>query len=258
MEKFAAHIYYRIGVYFGDIRGKFEALDRDQVVTGFSPANTENTKNKDGVGARKTIETIKKLCSKIGLTVSVRAADFLLESNTGDSTVGQFLDGFKQLERTIGWEMSERLFMFIPPDRKATYNNAELFGKEVNARFPSIQFDIVEAGNCYTAGRSTAVVFHLMRVMEIGVQEFGKVFGVSLVNEKNWQNILDEVNKTIKTFTPKIAKTVELSEVSANLYAVKLAWRNEVMHPNDTYTLEEADNLIRQVKIFMQNLAKVV
>jgi len=30
------------------------------------------------------------------------------------------------------------------------------------------------------------------------------------------------------------------------------------MHPKDTYTLEEAENLIQQVKIFMEQLAKVV
>jgi hypothetical protein len=39
---------------------------------------------------------------------------------------------------------------------------------------------------------------------------------------------------------------------------VKLAWRNEVMHPNDTYTLEEAENLIRLVKVFMGQLATIV
>ena len=49
-----------------------------------------------------------------------------------------------------------------------------------------------------------------------------------------------------------------MSQASANLYAVKLAWRNEVMHPKDTYTLEEADNLIRQVRIFMGKLATIV
>ena len=30
------------------------------------------------------------------------------------------------------------------------------------------------------------------------------------------------------------------------------------MHPKDTYTLEEADNLIRQVRIFMEQLATIV
>ena len=67
-----------------------------------------------------------------------------------------------------------------------------------------------------------------------------------------------EVNKAIKALNPKDRGTVEMSQASANLYAVKLAWRNEVMHPKDTYTLEEADNLIRQVRIFMGKLATIV
>ena len=46
-----------------------------------------------------------------------------------------------------------------------------------------------------------------MRVMETGVQEFGNKLGVSLVNEKNWQNILDEINKRIKALPPKDLKT---------------------------------------------------
>ncbi len=70
--------------------------------------------------------------------------------------------------------------------------------------------------------------------------------------QKNWQNILDEINKKIKTFPPKDQLTIDMCAASANLFAVKLASRNEVMHPSDTYTLEEADNLIRQVRMFMQ------
>jgi uncharacterized phage protein gp47/JayE len=94
--------------------------------------------------------------------------------------------------------------------------------------------------------------------METGVQAFGTKLKVKLAGEKNWQNILDEVNKAIKALNPKDRGTVEMSQASANLYAVKLAWRNEVMHPKDTYTLEEADNLIRQVRIFMGKLATIV
>jgi biotin carboxylase len=94
--------------------------------------------------------------------------------------------------------------------------------------------------------------------MEVGVQEFGKKLGVPLVNEKNWQNILDPLNKAIKSLPHKGPGTVEMSEASANLYAVKLAWRNEVMHPNDKYTLEEAKNLIGQVKLFMGQLATII
>ena len=150
------------------------------------------------------------------------------------------------------------LVMRIPPEQAEFYDKSELFGSSVNAKFPTIQFDVVEAGNCYATGRGTAVVFHLMRIMETGVQAFGTKLGVALADEKNWQNILDEVNKAIKALPSKNPEIVKMSQASANLYAVKLAWRNEVMHPNDTYTLEEADNLIRQAKIFMEQLATIV
>ncbi len=150
------------------------------------------------------------------------------------------------------------MFLYVPPDAARFYDQRELFGSEVNARFPTIQFDMVESGNCYATGRGTACVFHLMRIMEVGVQEFGKSLGVAMVNQKVWQNILDEVNKAIKGLDPKDPKTVMLCQASANLYSVKLAWRNEVMHPRDTYTLEEAENLIGQVKIFMSHLAKTI
>jgi hypothetical protein len=174
-----------------------------------------------------------------------------------EHSVGAFLDHFGQLENTIKWEMEDKLFMFVPPGRASFYDQGELFGREVNSKFPAIQFDVVEAGNCYASGRSTACVFHLMRIMETGVQQFGTKLGVVLATEKNWHNILEEINKAIKVL-PKSPATVEMSQASANLYAVKLAWRNEVMHPKDTYTMEEADNLIRQVKIFMQQLEKII
>ena len=91
-------------------------------------------------------------------------------------------------------------------------------------------------------------------LMEIGVQAFGLRLNVAFTDTKNWQNILDESNKAIRALPPKDHTTVEMSEVAANLYSVKLAWRNEVMHPKDTYTLE-AENLFRQVKPFISNLA---
>ena len=164
----------------------------------------------------------------------------------------------EQLSSIVESELSSRLFVHVPQVGAAYYDQKELLGKEVIERFPTIQYDMVEAGNCYALGRSTACVFHLMRIMEVGVQEFGTKLGVALTNDKNWQNILDEINKAIKALPPKAPGTVAMSQASANLYSVKLAWRNEVMHPNDTYTLEEAEDLIRQVKLFMVQLAGII
>jgi hypothetical protein len=175
-----------------------------------------------------------------------------------NTVFSQFGEAVTQLSNAIHWEMDSCLFFHVPSKQAEYYNQRELFGPDVNAKFPSIEFDTVEAGNCCAFGRGTACVFHLMRIMEVGVQQFGNRLGVKFADEKNWQNILDEVNKAIKFLPPKDPITAEMSQASANLYAVKLAWRNEVMHPKDTYTLEEAKNLISQVRLFMQQLAKIV
>ncbi len=97
-----------------------------------------------------------------------------------------------------------------------------------------------------------------MRVMEKALQRLGAELGVTLTAEKNWQNILDEVNKAIKSLDHRLPRTKEFSEASAHLYAVKLAWRNEVMHPKQTYTLEQADEIYRNVRTFMRDLAGLV
>jgi hypothetical protein len=199
-------------------------------------------------------------CKAIGLNLSVLHADRLLDDVRKKQivTTAQFQKHLPELRHRIEDELGLKRFMYVPPERAERYDQKEMFGKDVTAKFPSIQYDCVEAGNCYACARSTAAVFHLMRIMEVGVQQFGTKLGVKLTGEKNWQNILDEVNKAIRALDQKAPQTKELAATSANLYSVKLAWRNEVMHPKDTYTLEETDNLIRQVRIFMEQLATVV
>jgi len=253
MQRFSAVLFFSIGRYLSTARKNLKAGEskegnsRDTVLTAMS----------DESGDHQVLAAVKGACQQIGLTISTKSTEAVLRLREKGTTIGAALDAIGVLEQTIAWEMEDRLFMYVDPERAARFNQPELFGKDVNAKFPNIQFDVVEAGNCYATGRSTAVVFHLMRIMETGVQAFGTELGVALADEKNWQNILDEIDKAIKVL-PKTPQRVEMSQTSANLYAVKLAWRNEVMHPNDTYTLEEADNLIRQVKIFMEQLATIV
>lgn len=134
-----------------------------------------------------------------------------------------------------------------------------LFGDLVEAKFPAVTSeDIAEAGKCISVSRCTAAVFHLMRVMETAVQKLGETLNIDLVHEKNWQNILNEVNKAIKALDHKQEGTKKLAEISSHLYAVKIAWRNEVMHPKQTYTTDEADTVFRNVRVFMRDLAAVI
>jgi hypothetical protein len=49
-----------------------------------------------------------------------------------------------------------------------------------------------------------------------------------------------------------------LAAASANLFNVKLAWRNPVMHPKESYSPEEAVEVYDMTKRFMSHLASVL
>ena len=69
------------------------------------------------------------------------------------------------------------------------YDKPDLLGPAVIAKWHNLEYDIVEAGNCYAMGRCTAMVFHLMRVMEFGVQELGVKLGVALERKELAEHI---------------------------------------------------------------------
>jgi len=256
MEQFSARAFYLLGYSIGaipmEVAGSVE--ESQFPVMQLDLPSSDPLKDK----IAKHVATAETWCDSIDLSFSCAHVKRFQERLKGEITPNEILRYASELRQRIADEMKGKLFFHVPADRVEFYSQRELFGADVNAKFPSIVFDMVEAGNCYAMGRGTACVFHLMRIMEVGVQEFGANLGVTLVQEKNWQNILDEINKAIKALPPKDPATVEMSQASANLYSVKLAWRNEVMHPKDTYTLEEAENLIGQVKIFMAQLASII
>lgn len=170
----------------------------------------------------------------------------------------QAVSRIEEIERALQREMRGNAFFAVSQNDASFYDDACLFGAEVEAKLPRLSGDISEAGKCMAFGRYTACVFHLMRVMEATVQDFGTAVGVSLTYEKNWQNILDEINKAIKAMDQKQSKTKKLAEAAAHLYNVKLAWRNAVMHPKDTYTPEEARAIFDNVKTFTSDLAPLL
>jgi hypothetical protein len=202
------------------------------------------------------VTAVREECQKIGLTTSIACAtDFI--SLADGMTVKDLTRSLRELDNTIRREMQGCLFFHVPYPQAAFYSQPHLFGVRVAVKFPEMSYDIVEAGNCYAMGRSTACVFHLMRVMEIAVQVFGAKLGVTFTDRKDWHNIGDETAKAIKLLSAKNPEAVALSQVASHLYSVKMAWRNRVMHPHDKYTMEEAGDLLNHVSAFMKSLAEL-
>jgi len=138
-----------------------------------------------------------------------------------------------------------------------------IFGPAVSAALTSTLFDIDEAAKCFAVGRYTACVFHLMRVMELGVQRLGETLQVKIdTRNETWHQILLHVNVAIeqmprKTEEEKAAK-IQYATCAAHLSNVRIAWRNEVMHPKATYTEDEARDILSHVKTFTRDLAKLL
>jgi hypothetical protein len=72
-------------------------------------------------------------------------------------------------------------------------SSAELFGNDFAAKFASLSNEIEESAQCLVLDRWTASVFHLMRVIEVGLRSLGKSLNEpSLDPKKNpsWEAIL--------------------------------------------------------------------
>jgi hypothetical protein len=73
-----------------------------------------------------------------------------------------------------------------------------------------------------------------------------------------WQVILDQINSAIRKRDAKQLDTKQYAEAASHLYNVKVAWRNEVMHPKQTYTDEEAWAIFGNVKAFVTDLTALI
>jgi hypothetical protein len=208
-----------------------------------------------------TLGELRRESERLGIRVAVSQLDRINEVVQGDgwNSLQALAELLRPLVRDLHLrvidELGDRFFLSLPSENVAYYRQSEpLFGAEVEARLPQLSEDIAEAGKCLAVGRSTAAVFHLMRVMEIAVQKFGDKLGVPLAHEKYWQVILDGINKAIRAMDQRAAQTKMYAAASAHLYNVKLAWRNEVMHPKQTYTDQEARKVFLSVDTFIRDL----
>ena len=151
-------------------------------------------------------------------------------------------------------ELSLRHLYVVPNDQvKYFAPKAALFGPEVEARFPLVSEDLECAGKCLALSQPTACVFHLMRMMEAIVGELCTFHQIANP-DREWGKLLSDLSKKIEAM-PKGKLRNEWSEAHSNLYHVKQAWRNETMHPKQTYTMDQAEDVFRAMRTFSTHLA---
>ena len=93
--------------------------------------------------------------------------------------------------------------VYVVDEKRHDYLNPSSlpFGMQVLEQFPSAQFEIDEAGKCYAFGRPTATVFHLMRIIEIGVRAIAACLNIPppiKSGEQNWGAMLKGIREEIE------------------------------------------------------------
>lgn len=157
--------------------------------------------------------------------------------------------------------------IYVLKQEEAKYFDSALgmFGPNISDKFQSCTYEIEEAGKCLAFERSTACVFHLMRVLEIGIGAVSKCLSIPdpvKDAERNWGTMLrkirEEIDRRSKLLQPQWSNTGDntlLAEIFASLDAVRNVWRNATMHVETKYTPEEAERIFNAVKGFMMKLA---
>jgi hypothetical protein len=98
-------------------------------------------------------------------------------------------------------ELLYRKVFVIDPNNARYFDTLQMFGSKISIGFPSVLYEIDEAGKCFALGRSTACVFHLMRTMEVGIRVVARCLGVPdpLKGDRNWGSVLKGIKTAMGT-----------------------------------------------------------
>jgi hypothetical protein len=170
-----------------------------------------------------------------------------------------------ELWQDFSSEMTDHVFLWVPSSRKWLYQEPEKwFGEASCGAFPEARTDMRDCARCLSLDQWTASVFHGMRILEHGLQTLASKLGVVFptpLELENWKNIIDKIEKEIRTkeAKPKSAeKSMELqfySEAAAQFWYLKEAWRNHVSHSRATYDEVRATEIANHVRLFMRQLS---
>jgi hypothetical protein len=196
------------------------------------------------------------------LTESAMCAEEILDSiRTGKyKTSHSIKPKVNELLNIIRYQLRSRLILMLPQAKLHYYDDIlKVFSFATREAFPSAFVDMTEACKCFALGRDTACVFHLMRVLEAGLNTLSKDLCVPI--GRNWNTALDMIEKEIRSRSTKTHgqqwKLDEpfYSEAATHFRFIKNAWRNYVAHLHEHYNEERARGILDHVGGFMRHLA---
>jgi hypothetical protein len=201
------------------------------------------------LGARITLMALRELDAKL----------------SGDTTYESITKGYEDVASTLRRELTETKLLVLNREERLWYDPLKPpFGSMFDLRFTTHgAFELDEACKCLGLGRPTAAVFHLMRLLEVGIRAIAASLGIPdpvKPAERNWAIVLKKIRDGIDAKWPGTAQRMSgdgqlFDALYASLDAVKNPFRNATMHVENKYTEAEAQHIFAMVKGLMMKLS---
>lgn len=213
----------------------------------------------------EAITDLQPMTKLAGLDMTTKAVERLNAELSRDSINPRIVkDTIADIRRRMDDELANAVFFTLTKNKDKIAPEQPLFGNIVALSFPSTLFDIEEAGKCLALGRSTASVFHLMRVLEVALLSLAQELKVS-VSTENWNTVLISIENEIRSRRSKGQNAVWsqddetfFADAMTSFFAFKNAWRNHTMHKRVIYTEEKASDIYEAVRAFMKHIGERV
>lgn len=214
---------------------------------------------------KATLSDFEADCTAMGLvssTATIKRILALLDQQPPPS-YAKLQSLFDEWLGRLADEMNCVYYISLSPREAEDFSEPWKGWEQVARSFRSASPDIIEAGKCLGLGRYTAAVFHVMRVAEVGLRALGASLNIASLEPKanpTWDRILKkcdtELRKDRKDRNPEwLAKEEFFASATANLHAVKNAWRNPTLHVEKHYDEEDARAIYSAVRTFMRHLS---
>jgi hypothetical protein len=215
---------------------------------------------------RQDLRTFEQCCKDMGLPVTLdqvrRALRLASQPGTPSTELASCL--VELTSRFVDEVKGLQIWALTPSS--VEYSNQEQFGPAVCQRFPNLADDIAEAARCLLFERYTACVFHLMRVLELGLREVAQLAGLENIDRQNWGTLINSIESRLrkleadhdwKALPNWRERRDALAECVVQFSAFRDAWRNHVAHARCSYSETEARRAFVAVRAFMERLALI-
>ena len=210
----------------------------------------------------EAIKDMKRLGLRVAASHTEDVVKILEGNNPHTHPRAKLHDHVTILRSALAIELAQTVFLHVS-SAEANYYREPLDGitDDVHDRFSSTLEDLRESAKCYALGRPAASVFHAMRAAEVGLMALGKDLMVPAATNKNWHDLLVQIEQAIKRIDEKSHGSnwrddrQWYSDAATQLRYFKDAWRNEVMHAHQSYSESRAREILTATRAFMCQIA---